>query len=68
MHMLRHLAASLLIAAGVDIAIASKRLDHSKIDLTVDTHGHLIGKAGRQAAQAAADLVPRRNVCPDERP
>jgi len=62
MHMLRHLAASLLIAAGVDIAIVSKRLGHSKIDLTVDTYGHLIGKAGRQAAQAAADLVPRRNV------
>lgn len=62
MHMLRHLAASLLIAAGVDIAIVSKRLGHSKIDLTVDTYGHLIGKAGRQAAQAAADLVPRRNL------
>jgi integrase len=62
MHMLRHLAVSLLIAAGVDIAIVSKRLGHSKIDLTVDTYGHLIDKAGSQAAQAAADLVPRRNV------
>jgi integrase len=30
LHMLRHLAASLLIAAGVDIAIVSKRLGHSK--------------------------------------
>jgi len=60
LHMLRHLAASLLIAAGVDIAIVSKRLGHSKIDVTVDTYGHLIGEAGRQAAQAAADLVPRR--------
>lgn len=59
LHMLRHLAASLLIAAGVDIAIVSKRLGHSKIDLTVDTYGHLIGKGGRKAANAAARLVPR---------
>jgi Phage integrase family len=48
LHLLRHIAASILIAAGVDIAIVSKRLGHSKIDLTSDTYGHLIGKAGRQ--------------------
>lgn len=61
LHLLRHCAASLLIAAGIDIAVISKRLGHSKIDLTVDTYGHLIGKIGKKAAKRAAAQVPRRN-------
>jgi integrase len=60
LHHLRHGSASLQLAAGVDIAIVSKRLGHSKIDLTSDTYGHLIGRAGKQAAEATAALVPRR--------
>jgi integrase len=59
LHLLRHIAASLLIAVGVDIAIVSKRLGHSRIGITMDTYGHLIGKAGRRAAKAAAKIVPR---------
>lgn len=50
LHHLRHGSASLQISAGVDIAVVSKRLGHSKIDLTSDTYGHLIGKAGKNAA------------------
>jgi integrase len=46
----------------VDIAVVSKRLGHSKIDLTSDTYGHLIGAAGKNAAEAAAALVPRRQA------
>ena len=57
MHDLRHLAGSLQISAGVDIAIVSKRLRHSTIKLTADTYGHLIGKAGKNAAEAAHELV-----------
>jgi integrase len=57
LHDLRHLAGSLQIAAGVDIAIVSKRLRHSTIKLTSDTYGHLIGNAGRNAAEAAHELV-----------
>jgi integrase len=60
LHHLRHGSASLQLSAGVEIAIVSKRMGHSKIDLTSDTYGHLIGKAGKQAADAAAALVPRR--------
>lgn len=60
LHMLRHVAASLLIEAGVDIAIISKRLGHSKISLTADTYGHLIGNVSKRAAAAAVQLVPRR--------
>jgi len=57
LHDLRHLAGSLQIAAGVDIAIVSKRLRHSTIKLTSDTYGHLIGNAGKNAAEAAHTLV-----------
>ncbi|MFC0532505.1 site-specific integrase [Phytohabitans kaempferiae] len=61
LHKLRHLAASLQIAAGVDIAIVSKHLRHSSIKITNDTYGHLIGTVGRDAAEAAAALVPLRS-------
>jgi integrase len=58
-HLLRHTSASIHIAGGVDIAIISKRLGHSRISLTADTYGHLIGKAGREAAIKGASVVPR---------
>jgi integrase len=61
LHKLRHLAASLQLAAGVDIAIVSKRLRHSSIKITNDTYGHMIGTIGRRAAEAAAALVPLRH-------
>lgn len=60
LHSTRHTAASLQIAAGVDIAIVSKRMRHSSIGLTSDTYGHLVGTAGKKAAEAASALVPRR--------
>ncbi|WNB84520.1 site-specific integrase [Cellulomonas sp. ATA003] len=47
LHDLRHGAASLMLAAGVDIAIVSKRLGHSNISITADTYSHLLeGWAG----------------------
>lgn len=59
LHDLRHLSASLQLAAGVDIAVVSKRLGHSALSFTCDTYCHLIGKAGRQAADKTAALVAR---------
>ncbi len=59
LHDLRHGAASLRLAAGVDIAIVSKQLGHSAISLTVDTYSHLLDGVGRQAAERAMALVPR---------
>jgi hypothetical protein len=38
----------------------SKRLRHSSIKITNDTYSHMIGTIGRQAAEAAAALVPMR--------
>ncbi len=59
LHDLRHGAASLRLAAGVDIAVVSKQLGHSTIALTVDTYSHLLEGVGRDAAEKAMALVPR---------
>jgi integrase len=59
LHDLRHGAASLRLAAGVDIAIVSKQLGHSTIGLTADTYSHLLEGVGRKAAELAMALVPR---------
>jgi hypothetical protein len=47
---LRHLAASLPINSGLDIAAVGKLIGHSSIQLTSDTYGHMFDKAGREAA------------------
>lgn len=48
-----------MLAAGIDIAVVSKRLGHSPITLTVDTYSHLLEGVGRDAGERAAPLVPR---------
>ncbi len=58
-HDLRHGRASLLLAAGVDLAVVSKMLGHSSITITADTYAHLLEGVGRQAAEAADALIPR---------
>src|SRR6185312_7638558 len=60
-HDLRHLQASLLLAAGVPLAIVSKRLGHSSVQVTSDTYSHLLDGVGAQAATAAAALIPRHS-------
>jgi integrase len=59
LHDLRHGQASLMLAAGVPLAVVSKRLGHSTIGITADTYSHLLEGVGAQAAAAAAALVPR---------
>ncbi len=59
LHALRHGQASLMLAAGVPMAVVSKRLGHSTISLTSDTYSHLLEGVGRDAAERAAALVPR---------
>ena len=48
-----------MLAAGVEMAVVSKRLGHSGIRITSDTYTHLLEGVGRQAAEAAAALIPR---------
>jgi len=62
LHDLRHGSASLQIAAGVPLVVISKRLGHSSTAVTSDVYGHMLEGVGRQAAEAAAALVPRRTA------
>ena len=59
LHDLRHGQASLMLAAGVPLAVVSKRLGHSTITITSDTYSHLLEGVGRAAARRAAALIPR---------
>lgn len=62
LHDLRHGQASLMLAAGVDMNIISKRLGHARSSFTADTYAHMLDGVGRDAAEKAAALVPRRSV------
>jgi integrase len=57
LHDLRHGAASLMLSAGVPMAIVSKMLRHSSIGITVDTYGHLSEETARTASDAIGALL-----------
>jgi len=59
LHDLRHGFASLALAAGVPLAVISKRLGHSSIAITSDTYSHLLEGMGKAAAEQMAGLVRR---------
>ncbi|MFE1770245.1 tyrosine-type recombinase/integrase [Streptomyces sp. NPDC059008] len=59
LHDLRHVAASLMLAAGVDVKIVSETLGHSDTRITRDIYQSVMPKAARDAAEATAALVPR---------
>ncbi len=59
LHDLRHGAASLMLAAGVDIKVVQELLGHSSISLTADTYTSVYPAVATAAADAAAALVPR---------
>lgn len=60
LHDLRHFRASALISTGADISAVSKALGHKNIAVTSDLYGNLFDKAGKDMAEKAAGLVPRR--------
>ena len=60
LHDLRHGAATLALAAGVDLKVLSDMLRHSSITITADTYISVLPETARAAAEAAAAVVPRR--------
>jgi integrase len=58
LHDLRHTFASLLIQQGESLAYVRDQLGHASIQLTVDTYGHLIPGANRQAVDRLDDATP----------
>jgi integrase len=59
-HDLRHGAASLCKAAGLDTKFISALLGHSRTSFTDDTYVLLFPEVARAAAESAAAIVPRR--------
>ena len=58
-HALRHTYASLLIQNGESLAYIRDQLGHHSIKITVDTYGHLIPGANRQAVDRLDDTTGR---------
>ncbi|MGW2276388.1 tyrosine-type recombinase/integrase [Streptomyces sp. NPDC001770] len=58
LHDLRHGAATLMLAAGIDVKIVSDTLGHSDTRITRDIYQSVLPHVGRSAAEATAKLVP----------
>jgi len=56
-HELRHSAASILIAQGVELKLISELLGHSSIRVTADVYGHLLDSGKAHAAAAMTDAL-----------
>jgi hypothetical protein len=59
LHDLRHVAASLMLAAGVDVKIVSETLGHSDTRITRDIYQSVMPKAAQEPAEATSAIVPR---------
>jgi hypothetical protein len=59
LHDLRHGAATLALAGGVNLKVVSEMLGHSTIAITADTYTSVLPEVAREAAEAAARMVPR---------
>jgi integrase len=58
LHDLRHGAATLMLAAGVDVKVVSDTLGHSDTRITRDIYQSVLPQVGKSAAEATAKLVP----------
>jgi integrase len=59
LHDLRHGAATLMLAAGVDVKVVSETLGHSDTRITRDIYQAVLDDLARAAAEAVVQLVPR---------
>ena len=61
-HDLRHGAATLALASGVEMKVVQDMLGHSSITITSDTYTSVLPQVARSAAEATAGMVPRALV------
>ena len=59
-HGLRHTAATLLIAAGVDVRTISARLGHALTSTTLNIYIHALKESDHRAANAVSALLEKQ--------
>ena len=59
LHDLRHTAASLMLAEGVQARVIMQTLGHSQISITLNTYGHVSQDLSRDAADRMESLMGR---------
>lgn len=67
LHDLRHGAATLMLAADIDIKIVSDTLGHSDTRITRDICQSVLPQVGKSAAEATAKLVPLQRRAEEEK-
>jgi integrase len=60
LHDLRHTAATLMLAAGVDMKVVQETLGHSALAVTADLYTSVLPELAKAAAEATTAIVPRR--------
>lgn len=61
-HMFRHTAASIMIAAGVDVLSVAKTLGHADTSTTLDIYGHEIEEAKQHATDCLSEIVSKKGL------
>jgi integrase len=61
-HHLRHFAATVMLAGGIDVRTVAGRLGHSRPTLTLQTYAHVMDVTDRKAAAVLAE-----SIAPDDR-
>ncbi|MEV4020213.1 site-specific integrase [Nonomuraea angiospora] len=59
-HDLRHCAATMMLAAGVDMKYVSAELGHARYAFTADVYASVLPDVARAAANATVAIIPRR--------
>ena len=58
-HDLRHCAATIMLAAGVDLKVISMTLGHSRLSFTADVYTSVVPELAQEAADATVAIIPR---------
>ncbi|HEU5438769.1 MAG TPA: site-specific integrase [Ktedonobacterales bacterium] len=56
-HDLRHTAATLLLASGVNVKVVSEMLGHSSVSITLNIYAHVLPHMRQSAASAMDNLL-----------
>lgn len=59
-HDLRHCAATIMLAADVDMKVVQETLGHARYSFTADTYTSVVPELAQAAAEATVAIIPRR--------